>query len=291
MALFGIKVALYFKQSLVKGKNMQNGYYQATGAMVTQFNRLDVITNNLANINTIGYKKEDVVIADFERIYKETRDILPLENNTKDSAKFLNRTLDRIPQINEIYTDYSSGGLKFTNNPFDVSIGKKDIFLLVQTPYGVRLTKNGSLNLDNDGYLVTKEGFKVLPSNYATQPDAAKGILIPQNVEMKIDKNGNIYSNGDNTARLYMAKPKDIRDLQKEGNNLYKAPNLNDIIDSPNSSAIAQGYSEVSNVNPVIEMVNLIETNRLVDMYQKVMNTHMNELNQDATNKLASVRA
>lgn len=270
---------------------MQNGYYQATGAMVTQFNRLDVITNNLANINTIGYKKEDVVIADFERIYKETRDILPLENNTKDSAKFLNRTLDRIPQINEIYTDYSSGGLKFTNNPFDVSIGKKDIFLLVQTPYGVRLTKNGSLNLDNDGYLVTKEGYKVLPSNYATQPDTAKGILIPQNVEMKIDKNGNIYSNGDNIARLYMAKPKDIRDLQKEGDNLYKAPNLNDIIDSPNSSAIAQGYSEVSNVNPVIEMVNLIETNRLVDMYQKVMNTHMNELNQDATNKLASVRA
>lgn len=52
---------------------MQNGYYQATGGMVTQFNKLDVITNNLANINTSGYKRDDVVIADFKRIFKETQ--------------------------------------------------------------------------------------------------------------------------------------------------------------------------------------------------------------------------
>ena len=69
---------------------MNNGYYQATGAMVTQFNRLDVIANNLANINTIGFKRDDVVVGDFERIFKEYRDELPIENHTKDAAKFLN---------------------------------------------------------------------------------------------------------------------------------------------------------------------------------------------------------
>ena len=62
---------------------MQNGYYQATGGMVTQFNKLEVITNNLANINTSGYKRDDVVIADFKRIFKETKDELPIENHTK----------------------------------------------------------------------------------------------------------------------------------------------------------------------------------------------------------------
>jgi len=67
---------------------MQNGYYQATAGMVTQFNRLNVISNNLANVNTIGYKRNDVVIGDFARIFKETQDELPLKNHTKDGAKF-----------------------------------------------------------------------------------------------------------------------------------------------------------------------------------------------------------
>ena len=173
---------------------MQNGYYQATGAMVTQFNRLDVITNNLANINTIGYKRDDVVIADFERIFKETRDILPLENHTRDAAKFLNRTIDRVPQINEIYTNFNVGGLKMTNNPLDVAIGKSDLFLLVDTPNGVRLTKNGALNLDNEGYIVTKEGYRVLPNNYENQPEEVRGIQIPQDAPVTIDKDGNISS-------------------------------------------------------------------------------------------------
>lgn len=181
---------------------MQNGYYQATGAMVTQFNRLDVITNNLANVNTIGYKRDDVVIADFERIFKETRDILPLENHTRDAAKFLNRTIDRVPQINEIYTDFNVGGLKMTNNPLDVAIGKSDLFLLVDTPNGVRLTKNGALNLDNEGYIVTKEGYRVLPNNYENQPEEVRGIQIPQDAPVTIDKDGNIYSNNENVGRF-----------------------------------------------------------------------------------------
>ena len=91
---------------------MNNGYYQATGAMVTQFNRLDVITQNLANVNTMGYKRQDVVVADFERIFKEQRDILPLNDHTKDAAKFLARSIDRVPNINDVYTDYSAGGMK-----------------------------------------------------------------------------------------------------------------------------------------------------------------------------------
>ena len=95
---------------------MNNGYYQATGAMVTQFNRLDVITQNLANVNTIGYKRQDVVIADFERIFKETRDELPLDNHTKDAAKFLARSIDRVPNINDVYTDFSAGSLKASKN-------------------------------------------------------------------------------------------------------------------------------------------------------------------------------
>ncbi len=67
---------------------MQTGYYQATAGMVTQFNRLDLIANNLANVNTAGFKEDDVVIGDFMRLYKEARDELPNGDNTKMQQSF-----------------------------------------------------------------------------------------------------------------------------------------------------------------------------------------------------------
>lgn len=267
---------------------MQNGYYQATGAMVTQFNRLNVITNNLANVNTIGYKRDDVVISDFERIFQEKRDILPVENHTKPGAKFLNRTIDRVPQISQTYTDFSMGGMKSSGNVLDFAITKTEAFFLVDTKNGVRLTKNGSFNLDSDGFLVTKEGYKVLQSGY-TQDD--KGITLPQNAKITADKDGNLYANNELISKIYIAQPRDIRRLEKEGDNLFKLENLNDMTELDDGGVVRQGFTQISNVNPVTEMVGLIETNRLVDMYQKVMTSHMNDLNQDAIQKLATIKA
>jgi len=74
---------------------MQSSYYQNTGGMVAQFNRLDTITHNLANINTVGYKREDIVIGDFKRIFDEAKSELPIENNTKDGA---NTTMQRLQE-------------------------------------------------------------------------------------------------------------------------------------------------------------------------------------------------
>ncbi|MDD5786927.1 flagellar basal body rod C-terminal domain-containing protein, partial [Campylobacter lanienae] len=75
------------------------------------------------------------------------------------------------------------------------------------------------------------------------------------------------------------------------GDNLYKIDNMEEVVDNATSGSIAQGYAQISNVNPVKEMVSLIETQRMVDMYQRVMTTHMSDLNQEAINKLASMRA
>ncbi|WP_169763931.1 flagellar hook-basal body protein [Campylobacter mucosalis] len=269
---------------------MQNGYYQATGAMVTQFNRLNVITNNLANVNTIGYKRDDVVIGDFARIFKQTQDELPLKNHTKDAAKYLNRVIDRVPQVIEEYTDFSSGGLKHSTNTLDFALKRDDLFFLVDTPNGVRLTKNGAFSLDSEGFLVSKEGYRVLSNNYPTQPIASRGIQIPEGTKLTSDKNGNLYADGEEIAKIYIAQPREIRDLEKIGDNLYKAKDIDDVIDIADSDSLLQGYAQMSNVNPVSEMVGLIETHRMVDMYQKVMTTHMDELNQDAITKLGSVK-
>ena len=107
---------------------MQNGYYQAVGGMVTQFNRLDTISNNLANTNTAGFKREDVIVGDFLTVLKQQRDELPIRNNTKDAAKFINRSLDRVPHIVRDYIDFSLGAMRKTGNPLDVALKRSDRF-------------------------------------------------------------------------------------------------------------------------------------------------------------------
>ncbi len=276
---------------------MQNGYYAATGAMVTQFNKLDVISNNLANVNTTAFKRDDVVIGDFKRIFQETQEELPIKNHTKEAAKYLNAAIDRVPQVSEQYVEFQQGGLKRTGNQLDFALKRKDAFFMVETPDGVRLTQNGSFNINQDGILTTKEGYPVLPATYFQNKQY---ISVNSNNSFTVDKSGNIYSadlaqglaEGENpVGRLFIAQSNDMKSLTKEGTNLYKFKDVKDIKDLQNADVVAQGFLETSNINPVKEMVGLIETNRMIEMYQKVMTSHMNDLNNDAINKLAQTRA
>lgn len=266
---------------------MQNGFYSATGAMVTQFNRLDVISNNLANINTAAFKRDDVVIGDFSKIFQETKDELPIRNHTKSAAKYINRYIDKVPQISYEYTNFEKGALKESNNPLDFALKREDIFFLVETPNGLRVTQNGSFSLNEDGELVTKEGYFVLPANFFEDRNYIN--FAPEN-EITADKDGNLYVDGELDATLFIAQIIDPRMLTKEGDHLYKFSEEN-MQALQNSNSVEQGFVEVSNINPVSEMVGLIETQRLVEMYQKVISSHMDDLNSDAINKLANIRA
>jgi len=264
---------------------MQTGYYVATGGMVTQFNRLNVISNNLANVNTNGYKQDDIVIGDFERMFKESRDILPLDNNTKEAAKFINRSLNKVPQVVEEYTNFSLGSMKKTGNDLDFALTKKNAFFLVKTPDGIKATRDGSFEINEDGKIVTKEGYPVLPKTYFQDGHLLE---VRINKPLKADKNGDLYQDGEQTNSLFIASFDNLKNLKKVGDNLYDFGNMQPI-DIKNG--VIQGFVEKSNINPVREMTKLIDTSRLVDMYQKVMDTQMNEINKDAIDKLANVRA
>jgi len=260
---------------------MINGYYDATGAMVTQFNRLNVISNNLANVNTAGYKQDDIIIGDFERIFSEQRDILPLENNTKEAAKFLNRNINKVPIVVEEYTDFNVGNIQKTSNPLDIALREKNQFFSVLSPNGEKLTRAGNFSLDSEGYLVTKDGFRVLDSQ--NQP-----IQLSANATVTIDKNANIYQNNQKIATLKIVKIDNLNTLKKVGDNMFDFSQNNATVNPANSTL--QGFLEKSNVNPIREMTDLIETNRLVEQYQKVMTTYMDDLNRDAIEKLANLR-
>lgn len=270
---------------------MQSGYYSSAAGMVTQFNRLDTIANNLANVNTVGFKEDNLVVGDFMRLYKEARDELPNENHTKEAAQFLNRAMNKAPQIVDSYTDHSVGVMQKSDNPLDMALSREGLFFLVKTPEGIRFTRDGSFTTDDEGKLITKNGYEVLPSDYF---DSKEPIVLNQEDNIiEIDKNGQIYTNIPNSAKLtqgskiFIAQPENIAFLKKEGNNLYRYDGEQDLISLEESGALRQGFVEKSNVNPVNMMVQMIETNRLVGMYQKAMDTQMNDMNRDAIEKLA----
>jgi len=270
---------------------MQTGYYSSAAGMVTQFNRLDMIANNLANVNTAGFKEDDVVVGDFMRLYKEARDELPHENNTKEGAAFINRTMARVPQIVDEYTNFSVGSMQKTSNSLDVALSREGLFFAVKTPEGIRLTRDGSFTLNDEGTLVNKQGYEVLPTDYF---NSKQGISF-SNIDSiyTIDKNGQISTNIPNSVQLTQNKklmvlqPENIKLLKKEGDSLYKFDDIKSLKTVEESGAVAQGFVEKSNVNAVKMMTQLIETNRLVGMYQKAMDTQMNDMNRDAIEKIA----
>lgn len=277
---------------------MQNGYYSATGGMVTQFNRLDIISNNLANLNTNSFKRDDVVIGDFLRLYQTHQETLPIRDHTRDAAKFINRNLDRVPIISEEYTDRGIGAMSQTQNPLDFALQDQNAYFAIETPEGVRYTRDGSFTINSDGMLSTKEGYYVLSR---VGLDNQGGIVIANGMEVEVNKNGNLYLR--DTANEAIGEPlaagaiavvnfANPKYLKKVGKNLYDYPSerLNERENIVNSNSVIQYFVEKSNVNAVTEMTSLIETNRLVDMYQKVLKTHMDDLNTEAISKLA-VRA
>ncbi|MDP1784749.1 MAG: flagellar hook-basal body protein [Sulfuricurvum sp.] len=269
---------------------MQTGYYAATGGMVAQFNRMDTIAANLANVNTAGYKKEQLITGDFARLYKEARDELPIKNHTEQAAQYLNRSLARVPQITDAYTDFSLGTLQATENTFDIALSKEGQFFAVNTPQGVRLTRDGSFTMNEEGKLVNKQGYEVLGSDN-------KGITFnPQDSITTLDKNGQFSTNIPGSTQMIAGKkmlivePQNLRMLTKEGDNLYVPDPADPLTPVAQSGGVMQGYVEKSNVNAVHEMISLVEANRLVGMYQKAMDSQMNDLNRDAIEKIAVTR-
>jgi flagellar basal-body rod protein FlgG len=271
---------------------MQTGYYAATGGMVAQFNRMDTIAANLANVNTAGYKQDHLITGDFVRLFKNAQSELPIKNQTEEAAQYLNRSLSRVPQITDAYTDFSLGTMQKTDNNFDLALSKENQFFAVKTPQGVRLTRDGNFTMNDEGKLVTKQGYEVLPADYAQSKTAIS--FNPQDSIITIDKNGQISTNVPGSTqmvankKLMVVEPQNIRTLMKEGDNLYIPDPKDSLKPIAESGAVMQGYTEKSNVNSVNEMISLIEANRLVGMYQKAMDAQMNDMNTDAIQKIAS---
>ncbi len=244
---------------------MIKGLYESALGMITQMHRMDVISNNLANADTIGYKKDIVSTSSFP-------EMLANRLHDKNNLNILNSKriggLSLGVRIDSIHIDYTQGNLKRTDSTFDIAINGSG-FIAVDLAGQERYTRDGALKLNNNRVLMTSEGniVKGVNGNTITVPD---GIV-------SIDPKGNLFVNDEyiNTIKLVSFDDKDLGKLRKTENNLIAAPT--DIQTKPFTGTISQGFVEGSNVNTVREMVDMISVSRAYESNQKMIQT------QDAT--------
>ncbi|MBN2546469.1 MAG: flagellar hook-basal body protein [Spirochaetes bacterium] len=269
---------------------MIRGIFTSAAGMTVMQEKLDIISNNLANVNLTGYKKDMAVMKAFPDIQVRRQDddglvVFPL--GSYDRMPFVGR-LGTGVELNESYTVYEQGNLVETSNQFDFALDGRG-FIAVETEKGERYTRNGSFTLDKEGYLVTKDGFKVLT-------EEGSYIQIKKN-NFVIDKNGNIYQNNEyaldpnrlvqidenewrDTAlmgRLKIVRFPRERELRREGNSLFYEDEFtgnNYIAEGEERPKIIQGFIEAANVNPVSEMVHMIEVQRAYEANQKSIQNH-----------------
>lgn len=242
---------------------MVRGLFTAYTGMTNEQKRLDVISNNLANAATVGYKESDISSKAFD-------DVLTLKikdaSEPTNSRKIGTMSLGVMP--GEQYTNYEQGSLKQTTGTYDLALEGDGFFNLSVTDkagnVSTQYTRNGSFTMAKDGHIVDESG------NYLMGESGA--IIVPTNArEIKIDKTGGIYADDEYIDTVKVSDFEDYNYMIKAGDSMYQA--LDGAVEKESSASIQQGYLEQSNVNVVSEMVNLITTTRSYEANQKMIKT------------------
>jgi len=234
--------------------------------------QLDVVANNIANVNTAGFKAD-------QSLFEEYLTSGAHEDNFKPGDRRVSYVQDR-----GTYRDFAQGAPEQTKNPLDVAI-TGNAFLVVQTAGGERYTRDGGLQMNNLGQLVTQAGNPVLGTSgpIVFQPTDHDINVSPDGTVTVVEGNGRTDSL---RGKLRLVSFTDAQKLLKEGSNLYSgegaAPDL--------KSQVQQGYIEKSNVNGVAEMSRMIEITRAYTQIATMLQQE-SDLHKSAIEKLADVPA
>lgn len=228
---------------------MNSGMYAAVSGSLAAMQRLDVISNNLANINTPGYKKDKM---SFEGL---------LAGNVNPPAVPQGMTADPILQKENIYIDYASGPISQSGNPLDLALDG-DGFFAVTTPEGTAYTRQGNFRTSVDGTLVTVDGYPVQGMGGA--PISIKGSRV------EIDAKGGVMVDGTEAGAISIVDFQKPYAMTKLGNALF-IPDGPQADSQAGTAQIQQGHIEGSNVESISEMVQMIETNRYFEACSKVI--------------------
>jgi flagellar basal-body rod protein FlgF len=254
---------------------VENALLVGLSRQTTLERHLDVISNNLANVNTVGYKADQM-------LFEEYLNSGAHEDNFVPQDRRVSYVQDR-----GTFRDYTQGASQQTNNPLDVTISGSG-FLVVQTGGGERYTRDGNMHLNSTGQLVTGSGDAVLGTSGPI-------VFQPTDHDISISADGTVTvlegaARTDSIrGKLRVVNFADAQKLLKEGGNLYSA-GAGGAPQQDTKSTVQQGYIEKSNVNSVVEMGRMIEINRT---YTNIANmlAAAHDLHKSAIEKLADVPA
>lgn len=251
---------------------MVRGLYTAYTGMLNQQKKMDTISNNLANADTTGYKREGVTAKSFD-----TQLAIKVKDGSNAYIDQPIGTLNLGVKIGENYTDYTQGAYRYTGNTYDLALGGEGFFTISfmnkAGEESIKYTRDGNFTIDIDGALRTQDGDYVLGEGGQ--------IYIPTNADsVSINKLGEIYADGEYIDTLRITDFEDYNYLKKYGENMYDA--VEGATEKESSAVIDQGYLEASNVNVVTEMVNMISLSRTYESNQKLIQTIDDELDRSA---------
>ena len=215
---------------------MVRGLYTAYTGMVNSQHRLDVVSNNLANATTTGYKKEGCTTQSFDAVYG---------------------------------INWEQGSFVTTDNTYDFALSGKGFFTISFTnkagETSTMYTRDGSFQMNADGYLVTKDGDYVLG-------ESGEPIVLPTDAtNIAVEPTGEIYADNEYVDSFLLTDFEDYNYLEMYGENLYRAIDGATQADEV-TATVNQGFKEASNINVVSEMVEMISIAREYESGQKVIN-------------------
>lgn len=258
---------------------MVRGLYTSGWSMLALEKKMDVISNNMANASTTGYKKDTVVLESFPEIMTK---IVGKHNGNSGRPRNIG-TMELGSDVGEVYTNFSQGQLNNTGNELDIAIKDSgSAFFTVAVPdeegnYRAFYTRDGSFARGSDNRLVTSDGYTVLGEN---------GPIILNEGSFTVTEDGSVVQDGEFIDRLLITEFTDTTALRKYGYNLLQADETAQTREF--TGTVQQGCLELSNVNIVREMVDMITVLRSYEANQKILQSIDQTLDK-AVNQVGSV--
>lgn len=244
------------------------GLYAAASAMMMDMLRMDTVANNLANVNTNGYKRQQTLHHDFRLgLIERLKTVQPYVQSRNQEETLEYRTGQAV-QVGNLgtgtivsgsYVSFTAGALEETGNKLDLAL-QGDGFFQVETPNGPMYTRNGAFSTNSQGELVTAEGFRVMGENGP--------VLLPEE-QVSINEQGEIYAGGQYLDRLQIVDFAEPWSLIRRGSSFFAAPS--EAVEQASEARVLQGKLERSNVETAREMVQMITALRSYQMSQKAL--------------------
>lgn len=265
------------------------GIYTAVSGAIAQTQKMDTIANNLANVNTTGFKKDQQVFQEYLTAYEKDPTVITVPRVTASIESFYDLGGGDRSYVDTkgTFTDFTQGPLKPTGNTTDLAM-EGNGFFEVLTPSGVRMTRNGSFTINPQGVLTTKDGHPVLLEGDPTTPESRT--IQTEGGSINVSSEGFVFVNGQNIGKLATVTVEPLSALQKGGQSFYKIKeNMQPFINRNAQVKVHQGALEGSNVNVVKEMTDMIMATRLFESTQKAIKT-FDQMDEKLVNSIPQLK-